>query len=724
MSIKQASAMALAGVAWAGVPFVLAFAVPVATAQTAGGQALEEIVVTAQRREQAISDVPQAVQALSGQDLKDSNVVRLGDIIDMIPSASQVTSISAGSTAYQIRAIAPAEGLGDGTVGYYIDNLAFSMPALPYAPAIDLFDTERVEILRGPSGTLYGLGSLGGTVKTITRDPVLDEFQLSAKTTGAWSDDASRSYSGDLMVNAPIVTDRLAVRGVLNFRRRGGYSELLAFNEDNGNPERRRTGRIKVLAQPTEDLSVKLAYWSMKSRQDFFDRVTFANPPRTNNTFGSGASNYEFVIADVEYDLGFGLLQSTTGYAEASLSDDNDGSIALPIGSFESQIPQDSEVWNQDLRISGMAMSDRLDYIVGIFYQDGETSGGQKVILPENTQVPGNIGLETTNDNVTDSESWALYGEMTYRAESVPIALTVGLRYYEEKRSFDQNSVLRFLGTGQEVATIGTTSTKENSLNPRINLAWHPSEEGMIYVSATKGFRSGMLNSNALVGAANAALGTNFDSDNEPDELWNYELGSKWTVADGALDVNAALYYIDWSDAQVAISPAAQFIIVPIGDVEGKGLDLELFWRTPVDGLTLSLSGNVNETELKNVDPLIQASNEQRLSFMKNGNQLVGSTKKTFASMLNYRRAVGGAGWMMNFNLRYSYRGKQQSSFDGRFAPSIQSMSTRLAFESDRYEISIFSDNLTDEGGPISVPGGQNIVPFPRTFGLGFQVNL
>jgi len=724
MSIKQASVMALAGVVWASLPLAIVLSAPTAIAQGSGSQPLEEIVVTAQRREQAISDVPQAVQAMSGQDLKDANVVRLADIIDMVPSASQVTSISAGSTAYQIRAIAPAEGLGDGTVGYYIDNLAFAMPALPYAPAIDLFDTERVEILRGPSGTLYGLGSLGGTVKTITRDPVLDAFELSARTTGAWSDDASRSYSGDLMVNAPIITDRLAIRGVLNYRRRGGYAELLAFNEDNGNPEKRRTGRVKVLAQPTDDLTVKVAYWNMKSRQDFFDRVTFANPPRTNNTFGQGASNYEFVVGDVEYDLGFGVLESTTGSIRASLSDDNNGSIALPVGSFESQIPQDSKVWNQDLRISGIAMADRLDYIVGFFYQDGETSGGQKVILPENTQVPGNVGLETTNDNVTDSESWAVYGEMTYRAESVPVSVILGLRYYEEKRSFDQNSVLRFLGTGQEIATVGTTSTNENSLNPRINVAWHPSDDGMIYVSATKGFRSGMLNSDALVGAANAALGTNFESENEPDELWNYELGAKWTLADGALNVNAALYYIDWSDAQIAISPAAQFIIVPMGDVEGTGLDLEAVWRTPIDGLTLSVSGNINETELQNVDPLIQASTAPNLIYMKNGNQLVGTTKKTFASILNYRRPVGTSGWMMNYNLRYSYRGKQQSSFDGRFAPSLHMMSTRIAFESDRYEVSLFADNLTDEGGPISVPGGQNIVPFPRSVGIGFQVNM
>lgn len=685
---------------------------------------LEEVVVTAQRREQAIQDVPQAVQALSERYLSDTNVTSLADTIDLIPGASQVSSISAASTAYQIRAVAPAEGLGDATVGYYVDNLAFSMPALPYAPVVDFFDIERVEVLRGPSGTLYGLGSLGGTVKTITRDPELRAFETAVRLTSAWSDDADPSHSADAMFNVPLVEDRLAVRGVVNWRRRGGYAEILPYAQENGNDAKRTTTRLKVLAEPTDKLSMKLAYWDMRSRQDFLDRVTFYGPPRIDNTAGSGASDYEFVIGDIEYDLGFGVLQSTTGYMDVRLRDDNDGRIEMPVGSFSSQIPQDSEAWNQDLRLSGEAFNNSVNYIVGVFYQDAETLGGQKVILPENTQIPGNIGLETRNDNLTESKSWAVYGEGTYAFPEVPVEVTLGLRYYEEKRTFDQNSSVRFLSTDVFVPTIGTSGYKEDTLNPRINVAWRPSENGMVYVGATKGFRSGAINSAALVGAANAALGTNFGETNEPDTLWNYEIGTKWSLFDNALEVNAALYYIDWADAQVAISPAAQFVIVPMGDVEGTGLDLELLWRTPIEGLTLSASGNVNNTELKNVDPLIQASDAPRLVYMKNGNQLVGTVEETFASVLNYQTPVGARGWMLNYNLRYSYRGKQQSSYDGRYTGDLNMMSTRLSLSNDRYEFELFSDNVLDEDGPTSVPGGQHIVPYPRTFGAGIQVRL
>lgn len=687
-------------------------------------QKIEEIVVTAQRREQSIADVPQSVQALTDEFLQENGVKSLDGVIDLIPGASQVSGISAASTVYQIRSISPSEGIGDSTVGYYVDNLAFSMPALSYAPAIDFFDIERVEVLRGPSGTLYGLGSLGGTVKTITKDPDFEGIATEIKASTALSDDADPSYTGDVMLNVPLIEDKLAVRGVVNYRKRGGYAEIIPYGKKNGNPTERTTARLKVLAQPTEELSLKLAYWNMHSRQEYIDRVTFFDPPRIDNTAGSGNSDYDFVTGDIEYDLGFGVLQSTTGYTKAKLRDNNNGAIALPVGKFESKIEHDTEVWNQDLRFSVEALDGNLNYIVGFFYQDAETVGGQDVLLPTNIQVPGNVGLDSRNDNSTESKSWALYSEGTYTLPNVPVDITVGLRYYKEERTFDQNSSLRLLRLGVFIPTIGVSGYKEDALTPRFNVAWRPTDNGMFYLSAGKGFRSGTINSTSLVNAANAGLGSNFSPLNGPDELWNYELGTKWSFLDGALDVNAAVYYIDWSDAQVAISPVAQFIVVPMGDVEGKGLDLEVVWRTPIDGLTLAASGNINETELKNVDPRIQASTAPRLAYMKNGNQLVATVKETLATVLNYERPLGYEDWNLNFNLRYAYRGKQQSPYDGRYTGDLDLVYTRLSVGNERYEFELFSDNLTNDKGPISVPGGQHTVPYPRTIGVGVHARF
>ena len=154
---------------------------------------IEEILVTANRTEQSISDVSQAVQALSGDDLQDLQITDFEQMIDLIPGAVQNSSISQGSNVYSIRGVASAETDGDATIGYYLDNFAFSLPGRPYAPVTDIYDTERVEVLRGPSGTLYGLGSLGGTIKVITKDPVIGEFEGSFKATLADIDDGDSS---------------------------------------------------------------------------------------------------------------------------------------------------------------------------------------------------------------------------------------------------------------------------------------------------------------------------------------------------------------------------------------------------------------------------------------------------------------------------------------------------------------------------------------------------
>ena len=213
---------------------------------------VEEILVTANRTEQSISDVSQAVQALSGDDLQDLQITDFEQMIDLIPGAVQNSSISQGSNVYSMRGVASAETDGDATVGYYLDNFAFSLPGRPYAPVTDIYDTERVEVLRGPSGTLYGLGSLGGTIKVITKDPVLGEFEGSFKATLADIDDGDSSHTGDLMVNIPL-SETAALRGVLSIKDIGGWAEIIPSNQTNGNPYDGITGRLKLLVEPSED---------------------------------------------------------------------------------------------------------------------------------------------------------------------------------------------------------------------------------------------------------------------------------------------------------------------------------------------------------------------------------------------------------------------------------------------------------------------------------------
>ncbi|WP_164844111.1 TonB-dependent receptor [Croceicoccus ponticola] len=675
------------------------------------GEAPNAIIVTAQRRAQSLTEVPQAVQAIGGEALKELGVEQIQDVIALVPSATIGSTISVGSNTFQIRGVAASETDGDPTVGFYLDNFAFSMPGRPYAPATDFYDLNRIEVLRGPSGTLYGLGSLGGTIKLLTNDPDLDEVELSTRISANITDGGEPGGGGDVMFNVPVSTGKVALRGVVSYKMIGGFADNIATNKDDANDANAFTGRVKLRAEPTERLMVQLAAWHNRSNQDYSNRITIAEPPLLNQTFGIADSKFTLFTGDIEYDLGFATLMSTTGHIKNTVVVNNGGFIP-GIGDFTNFWPLVTKNFNEDLRLASNP-GGPLNWIVGVFYQNGETKGGQSVALPDFT-VANQVGLATFNDNTIKSKAWAVYGEATYSILDGLADLTLGGRYFEEKRTFIENSSITLIEAGIEVPTVGTDRAKNNTFNPRFNVSIHPTDDGMIYAEVAKGFRSGSITSSSIISGANTALGTNFDNSSPPDTLWNYEAGLKWSF--GLMDVSLSGYYFDWKDAQIELSPTLQSIVVPIGDVKGRGVDAELSWRTPLDGLTLQAAGNINKTELRDVIPQVAAA----LPWLASGSQLPGTAKKTFSATASYTADVGN-GWDLKVNGRYSYRSKQQSVFNGAYAPWNGFGSARIGFGKDDFDIAIFSNNIGNSGRPISKPGGQNQVPYPRTIGITME---
>lgn len=670
-----------------------------------------EILVTAQRREQAISEVPQAVQAISGERLQALGIEQLDDVIALVPSATIGSTISVGSNVFQIRGVAAAETDGDPTIGFYLDNFAFSLPGRPYAPAADFYDLQRVEVLRGPSGTLYGLGSLGGTIKVLTNDPDLYAVEGSARLTGNITDGGEPGGSGDAMINIPLTEGKAALRAVVSYREIGGFADNVATGEKDANGANSFNGRVKLRVEPTERLVIQLAAWHNRSKQDFSNRITLADPPILDQTFGIADSRYTLLTADVEYDLEFATLMSTTGWIDNKVIVNNGGFIP-GIGDFASFWPLRTKNFNEDLRLSSNGEGP-LTWIVGLFYQNGETKGGQSVDLPD-FPVAGQLGLATFNDNLLETKAWAAYGEFTYSFAGGVLDLTAGGRYYEEERTFTEDSSITFLEAATVIPTIGIDRAKNSTFNPRFNVSVHPNDDLMLYGEVAKGFRSGAITSSSIIAGANGALGTNFDNSSPPDTLWNYEAGVKWGLGDVDLAVSA--YIFDWKDAQIELSPTLQSIVVPIGDVRGKGIDAELAWRTPLPGLSLQASGNINSTEIREVIPEVGAA----LPWLSEGNQLPGTSKHTFTLSGNYTGTVGD-GWDLKLSGRYSYRSQQQSVFNGVFAPWSGLGFARIAVEKNGLEIGLFADNVGNSQRPITRPGGQNQVPYPRTIGISVE---
>lgn len=672
------------------------------------------IVVTAQLREQNILDVPQAVQAIGATELKNSGVGDLADVIAMIPSATTGSTISAGSNTFQIRGVAAGETDGDSTVGFYLDNFAFALPGRPYAPAVDFYDMERVEVLRGPSGTLYGLGSLGGTIKVLTKEPDLNETELSTRIAANITDGGEPGAAADLMVNIPLIEDRLALRGVVSYQMIGGYADIIPTGKRNGNDANNFSGRVKLLAAPTDTLRITLSAWHNRSNQDFSNRLTYVDPPVLDQTFGVADSKYTLISGDVELDLDFATLTSTTGYIKNTVIVNNGGFI-LGVGDFAAYWPLRTKNFSQDFRLTSQG-SGNFQWLVGAFYQNGETKGGQSASLFD-FPVSGQMGLGTFNDNLLKSEAFAIYGEGTYSFFDDVVDVTVGGRYYREKRRFDENSSLTLLEDGIVTPTVGTDRATNDTINPRFNVAIHPSDNGMVYFEVAKGFRSGAITSSSIISAANIALGTNFSNSSPPDTLWNYEAGLRWSFLNDDLDVSLSVYQFDWADAQIELSPTLQSIVVPVGDVRGRGIDAEINWRTPIDGLSLQVSGNANETEFRDIIPEVAAA----LPWISNGRQLPGTAKHTFSVAGSYVTQIGAGDWDLGIHGRYSYRSRQQSIFDGRYAPWSGVGSLRVALSRDDIELALFSNNIGNSGRAISVPGGQNQIPYPRTIGVSFE---
>ena len=265
---------------------------------------------------------------------------------------------------------------------------------------------------------------------------------------------------------------------------------------------------------------------------------------------------------------------------------------------------------------------------------------------------------------------------------------------------------------------MGVDSATNDTFNPRLNIAYYPNDNSMVYFEAAKGFRSGSISSTSIMTASNATLGgTNYDNASEPDTLWNYTLGGKWDL--GSVQIDLAAFFYDWGDAQIEISPALQTIVIPIGDIEGRGIDLTIAWDTPIDGLSLYFSGNTNEVELDNVDDAIQVKNP----FMANGSQLPGTAKTTYSIRSNYTTVMDN-GMMFNANALFSYRDKVTSVFDGRVSEDIELLSGSLSVSRDSWKVGIFGRNLLQEEGPSGMAGGQHIIPFHRTLGVSFDKNF
>lgn len=675
---------------------------------------IEEIVVTAQKREEKLQDVPISITALSGEKL-DGTTQSITEELTRVPGVAALTSIF-GSPQLTVRGVTSTAPTYSGTnsVGYYLDTVPFGFVRSAIAPDPNAFDLERVEILRGPQGTLYGANAQNGVVRVLTKDANLNDLELKARAATSRSRaSAGNNYRGDIAINVPVVEGKLAARAVVGIEDWSGWIDRP--NHKDANDAENRNLRLKLNAQPNDKLSVGVSTWFSKSGSDAKSRGldTRTEPVVIDEPI---LNEFDAYGLRVGYDFQSISLTSSTSYLDfknRTVVDDFSGGLGTsPLTQIFA-----SDVFAQEVNVNS-TNEGSWRWSLGGIYRDVHDRFRSSVNLYPN---PNGIQYDDL------SESFAVYGELTRGFFDNSVELTGGLRYFEDSVINRQLS-----NPFNASAALIRSSADFEALSPRFVLTLHPGDESTIYGSYSEGFRSGFSQSPTVI--ASAPDFPPVDSDN----LTNYELGAKGSIGGGLINYDAAVFYIDWQDIQQSVAVNVNVggsSSIPITGVingesaSGLGAEFGLSIR-PASGLEVGLNYSWNDLA---IDADVVDARGVRL-FSK-GDRLTNSPSKTAGIWADYVFSLGVGGYKGRFSGSANYISERQvrglSGGVSIVAHGDSLFTSRISFGLDApagWRASVFVDNLNDYDGvaapEISPAGlGQERIR-PRTMGLQFEYRM
>lgn len=657
---------------------------------------LGEVVVTAQKRRQLLQNVPISIGVLTGVQLDTETTQGVTDALDTLPGVATLKENSAGGTLVMIRGVSAGEALlnGAGTVAYYIDSMPFGLVKEAIAPDMDAYDLSRVEVLKGPQGTLYGANALNGVVRVLTNDADLNKFEAKARASGSSTDGADGNYRVDMALNVPLIPDKLAARAVVGYQDDSGWIST-TFKHDY-NDDQLRNLRLKINAQPTDALAIGVSVWN--SREDYGGPAVGDTPRFSSTAFPEPIHNdYTTTGLKVGYEANGFSVSSETSYLDYTSHGNSDESpFGLP-SVLETNFG--SRVFSEEVR---MLSSDQgaWRWLIGGMYRKATENLGQELPTID-------FGLLYADESKSD----AIYGELTRLLFDGKLELTAGLRYFHDDISQDDQ-------TGTNAPVIPGSSTA-SATTPRAVVTWHPGKNMMIYASYSEGFRSGFPQNAPAAVLAPA----------EPDLLKNYEIGAKGTFLSGHLVSNLAVYHMDWQHVQENVTVAVNGVpfsgTINGQSASGQGVDLDIT-AAPTDHLTVSASYSWNNLHMdQNVysDGVLLFPAGARLNF---------SAKYTASGAIGYTLPFGASGLSGHLSLEGHYvssldntvllgivanTGRGDALFTSRVALSIASTSNWMA--------TLFVDNLNNyQEAPVTNYG--TFVQYfgrvrPRTAGLQLE---
>jgi iron complex outermembrane receptor protein len=671
---------------------------------TAAQPVLFEVVVTAQKREQRAQDVPISVAVMGGGDLDRSSLKSVSDALGQVPGVMINTTGQGGGTQLAVRGVTASRPLfaGPSPIAYYMDSVPFGLVRSAVVPDSNSYDLNRIEVLRGPQGTLYGASALNGVVRIITNDPDLNQFDFKARTGVSTTENGGGNWRGDMALNVPIVDGKLAARLVVGREHNSGWIESPI--KSNINDSNTQNVRLKIAAQPTDDVSVTLS--AMHQEQDF------GAPPLGTGDFSISQLNQAIETRFNAYDARFTYDGSWFSVSNSSsyLTYINDGAFDVAPGSGSPLLTTllDARVFSDELNVNSN-LTGPWRWSVGAFYRDARDSFYQTF----GDLIPAPVYQKDT------SKSSAIFGEIGRRFLDNQLELAVGLRYFR-----DEVGMRQLILFGQPPGTpLLHQQSDFSATTPRAVLSWFPNRDLTLYASYSEGFRSGYTQSELVQVVAPELPPI------APDKLRNYEIGGKGNLFGGLLNFEAAVYYMKWDAIQQAlgipIEDSGASIVANVNgtSASGMGVDFGLTVQ-PLEGLSVGVSFNWNGLEQ---DAAVYSAGQ--LLFPA-GARLDSSPEYTGGLNIAYGFSFGSSGWTGDFEASARYTSSQtttQISQDSGRPPIVAESETMITGRvslsvaaPSQWRVMFFCDNVGDKRGVVlpSTTPYANVLMRPRTSGI------
>jgi outer membrane receptor protein involved in Fe transport len=556
-------------------------------------------------------------------------------------------------------------------------------------------------VLRGPQGTLYGDGSLGGTIRILTNDPDLSNMEGSAELVGRGTNGGDESYAVKGVFNMPFKEDVAGLRLVATYEDIGGWIDNSATGEKDYNTREITNYRGKFRWAPTERLDMVFSAWHTEQdtvgTASSLDDETYPFPGDVLD------SEYDLYGATIRYSFDSFELVSATSMMDYTANTTN-----VLFGQFEFTDDTEQDILTEELRLASTG-DGIFRWTAGLFYRSIERDTFAEL-----------AAFAFTQDLSFESTSYAVFGETTLSLLDKKLDLTVGLRNFEDDREVSEEIAPALLQIIQSVDPSYTGRVDEtfDTFNPRFNVSYRPNEDWLVYGNVAKGFRTGQPQPALSLGLA-ILSGVDVPTGIDPETLWSYEIGTKARLADGRVTLEAAAYFNDWEDLQVPVVVAQGVrALVNGGTGETQGFEFAASWL-PIDGLTLQATASfVDATFTEDVTGIN----------INDGDDIPGVPDRTLTANATYRWPF--AANMNGFAFGSVQYNSERTDTVNAVPPSddIVLLDMRLGVEGEKWAAYLFGENLTDEYGAIDAYAlgetGPALRPRPLTFGLQLSVNF